>query len=82
MPAAICRAALSLTAHVSQVKVWLGDDRAHYYVLSRFLVSRSLTVTKIPHMKAVKIALELKKYCVDNDLLDIAQASSLPTGCR
>lgn len=82
MPAAICTEALSLTTHVSQVKVWLGDDRAHYYVLSRFLVSRSLTVTKIPHMKAVKIALELKKYCVDNDLLDIAQASLIPAGCR
>lgn len=57
-----------------QVKVWLqGGEKAHYYVLSRFLVSRALTVTRIPHMKAVKIALELKKFCVDNDLLDISQ---------
>ena len=58
----------------AQVKVWLqGGEKAHYYVLSRFLVSRALTVTRIPHMKAVKIALELKKFCVDNDLLDISQ---------
>jgi hypothetical protein len=56
-----------------QVKVWLGKERAHYYVLSRFLISRSLTVTKIPHLKAVKIALELKKFCVDNGMLDISQ---------
>lgn len=58
---------------VLQVKVWLGEERLHYYVLSRFLVSRSLTVTKIPHLKAVKIALELKKFCVDNGMLDICQ---------
>ena len=105
----------------------------HYYVLSRFLISRMLTVTKIPQMKvigpslciahssaveillyplmhvthnasphaftplqahlrwwyfqaalqvftclcqAVKIALEVKKYLVDNDLMDISQAGS------
>lgn len=34
-----------------QVKVWLGPNRDHYYVLSRFLVSRSLTITKIPSTK-------------------------------
>lgn len=57
--------------------MWLeGGEKAHYYVLSRFLVSRALTVTRIPHMKAVKIALELKKFCVDNDLLDISQVHS------
>ena len=57
----------------AQVKVWLGEERAHYYVLSRFLISRSRTVTKIPHLKAVKIALELKKFCVDIGMLDISQ---------
>lgn len=30
-----------------QVKVWLGDNADHYYVLSRFLLSRMLTVTKV-----------------------------------
>ncbi|KAK9815940.1 hypothetical protein WJX72_012313 [[Myrmecia] bisecta] len=56
-----------------KVKVWLGEAMNHYYVLSRFLICRMLTVTKIPHMKAVKIALEVKKYLVDNNHLDISQ---------
>ncbi|KAJ6342028.1 hypothetical protein OIU78_010048, partial [Salix suchowensis] len=29
-----------------KVRVWLGDNADHYYVLSRFLLSRMLTVTK------------------------------------
>ncbi|PSR93330.1 Cyclin-F like [Actinidia chinensis var. chinensis] len=29
-----------------KVKVWLGDNADHYYVLSRFLLSRMLTVIK------------------------------------
>ena len=79
-----------------QVKVWLGEGMNHYYVLSRFLISRMLTVTKIPYMKvsqlllpqlqalehfsndakleqAVKIALEVKKYLIDNDQFDVSQ---------
>ncbi|KAJ8748068.1 hypothetical protein K2173_012625 [Erythroxylum novogranatense] len=56
------------------VKVWLGDNADHYYVLSRFLLSRMLTVTKIPNHVAVKIALELKKLLVDNSLLDVSQS--------
>lgn len=47
----------------------------HYYVLSRFLISRMLTVTKIPYMKAVKIALEVKKYLIDNNNFDVTQAT-------
>ena len=35
----------------AQVKVWVGENLVHYYVLSRFLISRMLTVTKIPQMK-------------------------------
>ena len=82
-----------------QVKVWLGEGMSHYYVLSRFLISRMLTVTKIPYMKAgprtcvlaaskvrwlintsvphqaVKIALEVKKYLIDNDQFDVTQVS-------
>jgi len=30
-----------------KVKVWLGDNADHYYVLSRFLLCRMLTVTKV-----------------------------------
>jgi hypothetical protein len=37
---------------VEQVKVWLGENQSHHYVLSRFLISRMLTVTKIPYIKA------------------------------
>ncbi|CAK7355883.1 unnamed protein product [Dovyalis caffra] len=57
-----------------RVKVWLGDNADHYYVLSRFLLSRMLTVTKIPNHVAVKIALELKKLLIDNSLLDVSQS--------
>ncbi|GKC90269.1 P-loop NTPase domain-containing protein LPA1 homolog 1-like protein, partial [Tanacetum coccineum] len=56
------------------VKVWLGDNADHYYVLSRFLLSRMLTVTKIPNHVALKIALELKKLLIDNSLLDVSQS--------
>lgn len=56
-----------------KVKVWLGDNADHYYVFSRFLLSRMLTVTKIPNHVAIKIALELKKLLVDNSLLDVSQ---------
>eukprot|EP00897_Mesotaenium_endlicherianum_P007861 jgi/Mesen1/7102/ME000369S06424 len=57
-----------------KVRVWLGDNSDHYYVLSRFLVSRMLTVTRIPSVVAIKIALELKKLLVDASLLDVSQA--------
>jgi hypothetical protein len=30
-----------------KVMVWFGENADHYYVLSRFLVSRMLTVTKV-----------------------------------
>ncbi|XP_039780438.1 uncharacterized protein LOC120647638 isoform X2 [Panicum virgatum] len=56
-----------------KVKVWLGENADHYYILSRFLLSRMLTVTKIPNHVAIKIALELKKLHVDNSLLDVSQ---------
>ena len=65
-------------------------------MLSRYIISRMLTVTKIPYMKvsrgdavtsvlsdkaadtlarvqAVKIALEVKKYLIDNDQFDVSQ---------
>ncbi|KAK9808523.1 hypothetical protein WJX73_004399 [Symbiochloris irregularis] len=56
-----------------KVKVWLGHNPSHYYILSRFLISRMLTVTKIKHTKAVQIALELKKYLVDHSWLEVPQ---------
>lgn len=39
-----------------QVKVWLGDNADHYYVLSRFLLSRMLTVTKVQNLAAAAAA--------------------------
>ena len=64
------------------MKVWLGPRRDHYYVLSRFLVSRMLTVTKLPPLKAIKVALDLKKLLVDTARLDILQASAFTTSPR
>jgi hypothetical protein len=37
--------------YLLQVKVWLGEDLDHYYILSRFLICRMLTVTRIPYIK-------------------------------
>lgn len=45
----------------------------HYYVLSRFLVSRTLTSILIPPPVAVALSLELKKQLVDSDRFDIDQ---------
>ncbi|XP_024401627.1 uncharacterized protein [Physcomitrium patens] len=57
-----------------KVKVWLGSNADHYYILSRFLISRMLLVTKIPNHVAIKISLELKKLLIDNSLLDVSQS--------
>ena len=51
----------------------MGEDRVHYYVLSRFLVRRMLTAAGIPDKWAVKISLELKRDLVDHDLLSLPQ---------
>ena len=61
-----------------KVRVWLSDDDsdtapAHHYVLSRFLVSRVLTVTKMRYHDAIRLALELKKQLVDQQRLDLPQ---------
>eukprot|EP01133_Synstelium_polycarpum_P013830 gene13830-16307_t len=54
-----------------KVKVRLED---HYYVLSRFLISRVLNVTKVDAADSVKISLELKKRLVDQGRLSLTQA--------
>ncbi|GAM21049.1 hypothetical protein SAMD00019534_042240 [Acytostelium subglobosum LB1] len=54
-----------------KVKVRLED---HYYVLSRFLISRVLNVTKVDAADSVKISLELKKRLVDQGRLTLSQA--------
>jgi len=55
------------------VKVLVYLSGEHYYVLSRFLVSRMLTASKIDYVHAVKIALELKKRLVDRNELELSQ---------
>jgi len=42
-------------------------------VLSRFLVSRMLTLCRIPHFHSTKIAKDLKKKCVEGNKLQISQ---------
>eukprot|EP00164_Ancoracysta_twista_P000442 GFYU01000598.1.p1 GENE.GFYU01000598.1~~GFYU01000598.1.p1 ORF type:complete len:410 (-),score=88.46 GFYU01000598.1:168-1397(-) len=56
-----------------KVRVWLPSHN-HYYVLSRFLLSRVLTMTSIPTYEANKISLELKKQLVDKGLWDVANS--------
>jgi hypothetical protein len=34
-----------------KIKVWLGEGLDHYFILSRFLIARMLTVTKVPQDK-------------------------------
>ena len=36
-----------------QVKVWLGSNADHYYILSRFLISRMLLVTKVIFLTSI-----------------------------
>ena len=57
-----------------QVKVWVGENLVHYYVLSRFLISRMLTVTKIPQMKVTSSS----KPCHHRQLALTAHAWHLP----
>ncbi len=54
-----------------KVKVQLED---HYYILSRFLVSRILNVIKIPVSNSIRIALDLKKSLVDANRLTVTQS--------
>lgn len=54
----------------TQVKVWLGDNQDHYYVLSRFLISRMLTVTKVP---VNKVGLPHRQSVVELTYLMAAQ---------
>lgn len=55
-----------------KIRVLLGEG--HNYVLSRFLVSRTLTASLIPFDVAVKVSLEVKKALVDSDMLEVTQA--------
>ncbi|KAI9597227.1 hypothetical protein BDF19DRAFT_436269 [Syncephalis fuscata] len=55
------------------VKLRVHLSSQHYYVLSRFLVSRMLMATKVSVLHSTRIALDLKKRLVDRGALDVSQ---------
>lgn len=52
-----------------KVKVALED---HFYIFSRFLISRILTLIKVKEKDAIKITLEVKKRLYDRAELEIS----------
>ena len=54
-----------------KVKVWLED---HFFIFSRFLVSRVLTLNKVPPKDSIRIAMDLKKLLVEEGKLEVRQA--------
>ncbi|KAL4452025.1 hypothetical protein ABPG75_007687 [Micractinium tetrahymenae] len=73
MAAAAATGAASSNYDFVKIKVRLGTQLEHYYILSRFLLSRMLTVITLPQHKAVRVALDVKKHLVDHSRLDITQ---------
>ncbi|KAI8055910.1 hypothetical protein BDF22DRAFT_315221 [Syncephalis plumigaleata] len=61
------------TSKYDFVKLRVHLSSQHYYVLSRFLVSRMLMATKVSVLHATRIALDLKKRLVDRGALDVSQ---------
>ncbi|GET93036.1 hypothetical protein, conserved [Leishmania tarentolae] len=57
---------------VIKVKVHLSD--VHYYVLSRFLLSKMLMFCRVPEETAVRISLDVKKHFVNMERSSITQA--------
>lgn len=51
-----------------KVKVHLEE---HFYVFSRFLMSRILTLIKVNDKDAIKITLDIKKYFVENNITEV-----------
>jgi len=54
-----------------KVRVWLPGE--HYYVLSRYLLARTLTAATLPPKRARRAATALKKALVDAGRLDTTQ---------
>ncbi len=54
-----------------KIKVSLED---HFYVFSRFLTSRILTLIRIKEKDSVKVTLAVKKKLVEKDILEIQQS--------
>ena len=72
--------ATSSTYDFVKIRVWLGEGHSH--VLSRFLLSRTLTASMVPFETAVKVSLEVKKCLVDADMLEVTQAQLEETTFR
>ena len=53
-----------------KVKVSLED---HFYVFSRFLMSRILTLIKVNDKDSIKITLDIKKHFVENKKTEVSQ---------
>ena len=64
-----------------KIKVWLQDDAQpanstpHYYVLSRYMLARSLQAASISYSSAIKASLLLKRHLVDSSMLSLDQAT-------
>jgi hypothetical protein len=56
------------------VKLRVHLSSAHYYILSRFLLSKMLMFCRIPENAAVRISLDVKKYFVNCEHTTITQA--------
>lgn len=56
---------------VLKVRVFLED---HFFIFSRFLVSRILTLNKIPPKDSIRIAMDLKKLLVEEEKFDVKQS--------
>ena len=52
-----------------KVKVYLAD---HFYIFSRFLISRVLTLIKVKEKDAIKMTLDVKKSLVEENKLEIS----------
>ena len=51
-----------------KIKVHIQE---HFYVFSRFLMSRILTLIRVNEKDAIKITLDIKKHFVESHLTDI-----------
>ena len=56
---------------VLKVRVWLDD---HFFIFSRFLVSRILTMNKVPPKDSIRIAMDLKKLLVEQEMFEVKQS--------
>jgi hypothetical protein len=65
--------ASSLVCYQVRIRLEAPGGEEHSYVLSRFLISRLLTLIQLPAKKATAAALSLKKRLVDQDMLSITQ---------